>query len=224
MYLNSHVDVHPLWAKNLEAHLTAGEHTITFRARSPNAANINEVCRTIITVKATTYQAPQVLYCPPAIEVQLRTNELQRALAWKEPSFRASHQLKQIFKSKLPGSQFGAGVHRITYIATDVNNQNGRCEFTITVKAAPVLSRIVNNVYRGNRLENHLENHESYLLCSGKPAMKLDTSFPVSSVRVFYRKLTKRHSTNALQNSVHITRADDAKPKNFIDIYHWSVD
>lgn len=70
-----------------------------------------------------------------------------------------------------------------------------------------------------------LANHESYLLCPNEPAMKLDTSFPVSRVRVFYRKLTNRHAKlKSIQNNVHIERRDDSQPRNYIDIYHWSID
>lgn len=77
----------------------------------------------------------------------------------------------------------------------------------------------------GQQYRNPLHNHESYLLCQGKPAMKLDTNFPVSRVRVFYRKLPKRSPLkNAVQNQVQITRSDNTLPKNLIDIYHWSVD
>lgn len=56
--------------------------------------------------------------------------------------------------------------------------------------------------------------------------MKLDTSFPVSRVRVFYRKLPKNHRmfNAAIQSQIHITRSENTLPKNFIDIYHWSVD
>lgn len=71
---------------------------------------------------------------------------------------------------------------------------------------------------------SQLNDHESYLLCPDKPAMKLDTSFPVSRVRVFYRKLAKNHRfTDAVQNQIHVTRSEKILPKNFIDIYHWSV-
>lgn len=45
-----YVDSHPPWAKKLEAHLAPGIHTILFKARSPNS-NLNDVCRTILTVK-----------------------------------------------------------------------------------------------------------------------------------------------------------------------------
>lgn len=140
-----HVDAQPAWAKHLQARLAAGVHRISFRARSPYAANVIEVCRTVITVKPATAAAvtspvtpigPAVSFCPGIIEVQLQPNERARIVHWKEPAFRSHYQLKQLFKTKPSGSQFAAGVHRITYIATDVNNQNARCDFTINIKPA----------------------------------------------------------------------------------------
>lgn len=132
--------MHPKWAKNLQAHLGAGIHTITFRARSPNSPAITDVCRTVITVKAPPKEAlvvpgPEIVYCPQNVEFQLQPNELQRPVFWKEPVFRANHHLKQIFKSNLPGTKFGPGQHLITYIATDIRNQNGTCQFTIVIRA-----------------------------------------------------------------------------------------
>lgn len=52
MIYYSNVDAHPSWAKRLEAHLTAGAHVVTFRARSPHNDNV-DVCRAVFTVKGT---------------------------------------------------------------------------------------------------------------------------------------------------------------------------
>lgn len=135
----SHVDANPAWAKNLQAHLAAGVHTIVFRARSPNSPSVSEVCKTVITVKPaegihTVSSGPQVVYCPPTINVQLRPSEQHHEVTWKEPQFRSNTPLKQIFKSNLQGSRFSVGQHKITYIATDVRNQNATCQFTIAVR------------------------------------------------------------------------------------------
>lgn len=134
----SHVDANPPWAKNLQARLGAGVHTITFTARSPNSVSISEACVTVITVKSNDAApgvaiAPQVSNCPKAIEVQLQPHEQQRAIFWVEPVFRSKQPLKQIFKSQLPGSRFGAGHHKVTYIATDIRSQNGTCQFSVIV-------------------------------------------------------------------------------------------
>lgn len=75
------------------------------------------------------------------------------------------------------------------------------------------------------KFPNRFDKVESYLMCPDRPAMKIDTSFPVSRIRVFYRKLPKRHHIrHAVQNQFHVTRSENTLPKNFIDVYHWSVD
>lgn len=130
----SHVEAHPPWAKRLQAHLAAGVHTITFRARSPNSVSISDECRTVIVVKSA--NAPQVLFCPSTIQVTLGPNELQRSITWTEPTFRPHQQLRQIFKSHLPGTTFRAGHHKITYIATDIQNLNATCQFSVVVRPA----------------------------------------------------------------------------------------
>lgn len=233
-------------------------HRVSFRARSPYAPNVHEICRTVITVKSAAAVAatpvpiapiaPEVSFCPGVIDVQLQPNERARIVHWREPTFRSHHKLKQLFKTKPSGSHFAAGVHRISYVATDVNNLQARCDFTINIKPAPRKSYFYPPNWRAHRLTEFshftsetassrlvnpaaatygsaLANHESYLLCPNKPAMKLDTSFPVSRVRVFYRKLTNRHANlKSIQNMVHIERGDDSRPRNLIDIYHWSLD
>lgn len=140
-----HVDAHPQWAKNLQARLAAGVHRVSFRARSPYAPNVHEICRTVITVKsagavatvAMAPIAPEVSFCPGVIDVQLQPNERARVVHWREPTFLSHHKLKQLFKTKPSGTQFAAGVHRISYVATDVNNLQARCDFTINIKPAP---------------------------------------------------------------------------------------
>lgn len=127
--------------------LPVGVHTFKFTARSPNSVAISDTCQTVITVKKVadvpatqaSYLAlsshPEVVFCPQNIQIQLQMNELRRAVSWKEPVFRPIHPLKHIFKSSAPGTKFGPGHHRITYIATDVQNQNGTCQFSVIVRA-----------------------------------------------------------------------------------------
>lgn len=131
----THVEANPPWAKNLQAHFGAGVHTITFRAHSPNSRSITETCTTVITVKSLAMSAgPLVNFCPQTIEVQLQQHEQQRSIFWREPVFNSNVPLKQIFKSNVPGTKFGAGRHQITYVATDIHNQNGTCQFIVTVR------------------------------------------------------------------------------------------
>lgn len=129
------VEANPAWAKKLQAHLGAGVHTIEFRAHSPNSKSITASCTTVITVKSSTMPAgPLVNFCPQAIEVQLQQHEISRSIFWREPVFNSKVPLKQIFKSNVPGTKFHVGRHRITYIATDIHNQNGTCQFSIIVR------------------------------------------------------------------------------------------
>lgn len=67
---------------------------------------------------------------------------------------------------------------------------------------------------------NRLANHESYLMCPGKPAMKLDTNFPVSKFRVFYKNFHHEKSSSLTKPS---NNQINYHPKHFIDIYHWIV-
>lgn len=131
----THIEAIPQWAKQLQAHLGAGVHTIKFRAYSPSSKGISETCTTVITVKSSIASVgPLVNFCPQAIEVQLQQNEHHRAIFWREPVFNSKVPLKQIFKSNVPGTKFGVGRHRITYIATNMHNQNGTCQFNILVR------------------------------------------------------------------------------------------
>lgn len=254
-----HVDAYPTWAKNLQAHLTPGIHTIKFRARSPSDASITDVCQTVINVKSTApppaNNYPEVVYCPPSIEIQLEPNEMHRSVFWKDPKFNSDKHLKQILATQLPGTKFAVGRHNIIYTATDLLGRNATCRFTVTLTASarkytwsgvasafPTQLHTLHNgfcsiflfivaphnnhaAYTAVNYHTPLNNHVSTLLCPGKPAMKLDTSFPVSSVRVFYRQLDKTHRFGKApyQNQFHTSRRINNEPKHFIDIYHWSV-
>lgn len=137
----SHVDAHPSWAKNLRAHLGPGIHTIKFRARSPTDASSTDVCQTVINVKASiatpsiTY--PEVVYCPPNIDIQLERGEMHRPVFWKDPKFNSDQHLKQILASQLPGTRLALGRHKIVYTATDLLNRNATCQFSVTLSPAP---------------------------------------------------------------------------------------
>lgn len=76
---------------------------------------------------------PEVLYCPEAIEIQLQPNEKTREVVWKEPIFKSSSHIKEMFKSKIPGDQFTPGKHLIKYVAIDDDNLSSKCEFYISI-------------------------------------------------------------------------------------------
>lgn len=140
-HFGRHVDAYPAWAKNLRARLVAGVHTIKFRARSPNDASFTDVCQTVINVKSTApvpasaNNYPEVVFCPPNIEIQLESNEMHRAVFWKDPKFNSDKHLKQILATQLPGTKFAVGRHNIVYTATDLLNRNATCAFTVTLAA-----------------------------------------------------------------------------------------
>jgi HYR domain len=75
-----------------------------------------------------------VQHCPEGFDVKLDPNEEARMLYWKEPVFQSHNHLKQVYKSKVPGDTFSAGIHYITYMATDVDGLTAKCNFRITVK------------------------------------------------------------------------------------------
>lgn len=81
-----------------------------------------------------------------------------------------------------------------------------------------------------------LENHESYLMCPGKAAIKLDTNFPVSRFRVFYKNFHRSSSpssSSSLSQSsaeslpqlppANLQRQSDryVPPRHYVDVYHW---
>lgn len=150
------------------------------------------------------HQPPEMVYCTESFEVQLEPHEQARSIYWKEPVFNSQLHLKQIYRSKSPGSKLTAGVHYISYVATDIDGRSSKCNFKVDVKASEYVEQ------KHLAESNHLENHDSYLICPGKSAVKIETNYPVSRFRVFYHKI--RHSLHRKQT-----------PKHFIDIYHWLV-
>lgn len=79
-------------------------------------------------------QPPEMVYCTESFEVQLEPHEQSRAVYWKEPVFNSQLHLKQIYRSKTPGSRLAAGVHYINYVATDIDGQSSKCNFRVDVR------------------------------------------------------------------------------------------
>jgi hypothetical protein len=88
----------------------------------------------ISTVNSIDPTPPTVTNCPEPFVVHLNPFEESRSIQWKEPSFESKQPIKQVFKSKVPGHSFGAGVHVITYLATTEEGLSAKCTFRITVK------------------------------------------------------------------------------------------
>ncbi|ETN59950.1 hypothetical protein AND_008443 [Anopheles darlingi] len=178
------VDAHPAWGKQLQAELKAGETIVTFRARSPTS-NVNDVCRVVIRIRER--KPPTVLQCPESFEVQLERGEQSRSIVWPEPKFESHIEIKQLYKSNTPGQPLPAGVHYINYIATDADGLSANCNFRIVVKVAPVVEVVerrppsVGTPSMASPKPGELarlENHESYLICPGKPPVRLDGHYP----------------------------------------------
>lgn len=125
------MDAYPDAFKHLEGPVQLGTTIITFRARSPNS-KLNEICR--MTITAVQQQPPEVVYCPESFVIQLDEGETARLVYWKEPAFRATGHLKQVYKSKQPGEKFTLGEHYVSYVATDAEGQSSKCNFKVTLK------------------------------------------------------------------------------------------
>ncbi|XP_041774174.1 fibrillin-2 isoform X3 [Anopheles merus] len=170
---HKYVDSHPPWGKQLEVELPAGETIVTFRARSPTG-NVNDVCRVVIKIRER--KPPTVVHCPESFEVQLERGEPSRSVFWTEPKFESQSEIKQLYKSNTPGQPLSVGSHYVNYIATDADGLSANCNFRVVVKAAPVeVPEPRRPLGAGRPAEmSRLENHESYLICPGKPPVRLD--------------------------------------------------
>lgn len=210
--------------------------------------------------------------------VQLRIGEQSRAISWTEPSFHSATHLKEVFKSKIPGDALPPGIHTIKYVAIDQDELSAICEFNITVNAYTHPKRLVPHHHQGQRINSgvvqqivpankqptqtqpassgqqpELGPTEAYVMCPNRVAMKLDTTFPVSSFRIFYKNiyqpdeaqahvtskmfppedrqpppppLTQSPSARGHANKSPTHRANKhppPPPRHFIDIYHWVV-
>nr|XP_040220896.2 fibrillin-2 isoform X3 [Anopheles coluzzii] len=170
---HKYVDSHPPWGKQLEVELPAGETIVTFRARSPTG-NVNDVCRVVIKIRER--KPPTVVHCPESFEVQLERGEPSRSVFWTEPKFESQSEIKQLYKSNTPGQPLSVGSHYVNYIATDADGLSANCNFRVVVKAAPVEAPEPRRPLGAGRPAemSRLENHESYLICPGKPPVRLD--------------------------------------------------
>ncbi|XP_018783178.1 PREDICTED: fibrillin-1 isoform X2 [Bactrocera latifrons] len=129
-----YIESAPAWTRNMQAHLGAGQHIVTFRGQDPISGR-RARCRTIIKVERAV--SPSVNFCTRSFEVSLSPNQLQRSVVWEEPRFESTlGPLKKLYKSRIPGELFKAGVHPVYYEATNKQGITARCEFQILVKEA----------------------------------------------------------------------------------------
>lgn len=94
----SQIKVFPSWAQNLNVQLGLGVHKIEFRAYTDDFMKFS-LCSTVITVKPL--EPPKIVFCPRSIEVVLGMNEIGKTVAWKDPIFDNSTNIKKIYKSKV---------------------------------------------------------------------------------------------------------------------------
>uniref|UniRef100_A0A1B0D5U2 Uncharacterized protein n=1 Tax=Phlebotomus papatasi TaxID=29031 RepID=A0A1B0D5U2_PHLPP len=147
-----------------------------WKARSPNA-NLNEICRMKITVKEQ--EPPEVTFCPESFVVQLEEGETAKQVFWKEPVFTSHSHLKQIYKSRQPGERFAPGVHFVSYVATDFEGMSSKCTFRIMVKEPVAEAPKAVQFIPTQKASKLLDNHESFLVCPGKAAVRIDTNYPL---------------------------------------------
>uniref|UniRef100_W8BC32 Fibrillin-2 n=1 Tax=Ceratitis capitata TaxID=7213 RepID=W8BC32_CERCA len=196
-----YIESSPAWTHNMQAHLGAGRHVVTFRGQDPISGR-RARCQTIIYVEHAV--SPHVNFCTRSFEVSLSPNQLQRSVVWEEPRFESTlGPIKKLYKSRLPGELFNAGVHPVYYEATNKQGITARCEFQIIVKEAgassskslprldlalptpaavpqlPPAPLRLPPAARGMRAKL-LPGHESFVICPGRQPVKVTDSQSVT--------------------------------------------
>jgi fibulin 1/2 len=200
----NYVDSNPSWGKRLEANLPLGITEVTFRARSPHTNHV-DICRVVIRVIEV--HPPRVVNCPESFIVNLEPNEMYRVINWNEASFESAPEdpIKQVYKSRVPGNKMGAGVHSIAYVATTENGFSAKCSFKIVVKPFGAVRRPPEELRlppQEPKRPNRLDNHESFLVCDGKPPIKIHSNYPWHLPRgcVIKNVRVHRHRNNMAEN------------------------
>ncbi|XP_012157231.1 fibrillin-1 isoform X2 [Ceratitis capitata] len=196
-----YIESSPAWTHNMQAHLGAGRHVVTFRGQDPISGR-RARCQTIIYVEHAV--SPHVNFCTRSFEVSLSPNQLQRSVVWEEPRFESTlGPIKKLYKSRLPGELFNAGVHPVYYEATNEQGITARCEFQVIVKEAgassskslprldlalptpaavpqiPPAPLRLPPAARGMRAKL-LPGHESFVICPGRQPVKVTDSQSVT--------------------------------------------
>ncbi|XP_028901941.2 fibrillin-1 [Zeugodacus cucurbitae] len=219
-----YIESSPAWTHNMQAHLGVGQHVVTFRGQDPVSGR-RARCRTVIKVERPV--SPSVNFCTRSFEVSLSPNQLQRSIKWEEPRFESTlGPLKKLYKSRIPGELFKAGVHPVYYEATNEQGITARCEFQIIVKEANSAS--VNNLPtlevsyptavptaqvaaaplirqptpRGIQAKI-LPGHESFVVCPGRAPVKVTNSQSVTLefgcvLKNIRHKATRHHAHRRL--------------------------
>lgn len=94
-----YIESSPAWTHNMQAHLGAGRHVVTFRGQDPISGR-RARCQTIIYVEHAV--SPHVNFCTRSFEVSLSPNQLQRSVVWEEPRFESTlGPIKKLYKSRV---------------------------------------------------------------------------------------------------------------------------
>ncbi|XP_053955378.1 fibrillin-2 isoform X2 [Anastrepha ludens] len=211
-----YIESHPTWTRNMEAHLGAGRHVVTFRGQDPVSGR-RARCQTIIYVENA--NPPNVNFCTRSFEVTLSPNQVYRSVVWEEPRFESTlGPIKKLYKSRIPGELFNAGVHTVYYEATNEQGITARCEFQVIVKAkhssvkpshtldlshqappkpslqpAPLMRLPTSREMRAKLLAGH----ESFVICPGQAPVKVTNSksvtLPVGCILKNVRDKSLRH-------------------------------
>ena len=104
-------------------------------ARSRNGGNL--CCTSNVGDSA----APIITGCPKDIEVSAGST-CSAVVTWPAPQA-ADCNLKTFTSNRSSGTRFSVGTTRVTYVATDANNNSTSCGFNVVVRdrAAPVVSK-----------------------------------------------------------------------------------
>ncbi|KAJ8943593.1 hypothetical protein NQ318_006595 [Aromia moschata] len=125
-----YVTSYPPWGMHQETQLTVGQHEVQFTARAPDGSNSS--CSVVINVLDK--EEPRVNGCPEDIERNLVRGENMKIVHWREPTFYDNVGVANVYKSRNSGSEFGPGLHRITYVANDEAGNKAFCYFNVNVK------------------------------------------------------------------------------------------
>ncbi|XP_072400002.1 uncharacterized protein [Diabrotica undecimpunctata] len=128
----SFVTSQPTWGIRLETTLPAGRTEVRFMAASPTDFNSTASCRLVINVLDK--EAPRMTGCPENIERRLATGEGTQIIHWREPHFFDNVGVATVYKTRESGSEFGSGLHHITYVASDEAGNRAFCHFSIDVR------------------------------------------------------------------------------------------
>ncbi|KAJ8931727.1 hypothetical protein NQ314_015325 [Rhamnusium bicolor] len=148
---NRYITSSPSWGMRLEATLPVGRSEVQFTAMTPSDFNSTVSCNLVINVLDK--ESPRIMGCPENLERTLIRGESMQIIHWREPTFYDNVGIASIYKSREPGSEFGLGLHHITYVANDNASNRAFCHFTVNVKGDRKL-------HKGQSKNKHLSIYE----------------------------------------------------------------